>query len=310
MNNQTPNSNNQIITKHQIPITQCPRLVNWLLAIGIYLVFGIWSLVIVGCGGESVDPTPPISFSESKGDVGYIHLSISNSQSPSQLKKATIAKYQIILEGEGLTTKEQFFSAQANGAVIEGIPVGSHRHIRVFALNEEGKILREGEVENLEIEGGKTLDIAIILQAIPVFLNVSDGDYLSNQRLRFELLTDPGHPIVVETDRALTDRVTSLSQIPANEKGELKFYPGFFLAGEHHFTARDAETGKTSSIHLNLWDGSQRKAAPLLASSGVEGGKPTVISRRVGQPLGRESLSSTTGGEFFPNVAEALWNAR
>ena len=47
-NNQSPNPDHHIITKHQTPITK--RFGDWLLVIEVCLVFGIWCLVISSTG--------------------------------------------------------------------------------------------------------------------------------------------------------------------------------------------------------------------------------------------------------------------
>ncbi|MBI5299397.1 MAG: hypothetical protein HY877_03770 [Deltaproteobacteria bacterium] len=218
-----------------------------------------------GCGSENSGPAS-VSFSETKGG-GNIQLTVFDSKNPNLSKSVQISKYKVVLDGEGLTPLEQTFSQDAGGAVIAGIPVGQNRRIQVSALNEQGKILREGMADHIAVEGGKITDVPVTLHAIPTVLNVSDNDHVSNQRLYFQIFSDPKHAVTVTEDNPLPDILTSLNQLPTDEQGVAKLYPGALEPGEHHFIIQDVTTGKSSSLTLNLWDGSKIKGAPLFTAS-------------------------------------------
>lgn len=255
------------------------------------LLLGLW--ILQGCGaGES--PDGPLSFSISKGDVGYVQLNVENAKKPSILESVQIEKYKILIEGEDLAPIEYLVDKDAEGIVIQGIPKGKNRQIHVLALSSVGKVIREGLVKDITIEGGKVLEISIRLEPTPYLLNFAEEDATSNMRLHFKILTDPNHTIVVDEKEQLTDVVTGQKEIRANEKGIAKFYPGIFSEGTYHFTFKDLNSNKSSNAVIHLWDGSGIKPAPLFASSKA---RP-------------DRLGQVVSGEFFPNIAKILWSNR
>lgn len=259
---------------------------------------------MVGCGGAVPGG---ISFSENAGDVGYVQLNVSNSGNRLFSDVASIAKYTIIISGEDLERSEYSVSNRADGVEIKGIPAGKNRTIEIVAINKDGAVLRRGRAEGITVEKGVTAAVDIELIAVPVFLNVTDQSYISNERLFFRFLSDPNHRLVIESEGLLTDRLTENNEVVTGNLGEVKFLPALsereglkkISAGTHRFTLRDLETGIESSLTLNIWEGVQVKTAPLFSGSS---GKS-----RLGQSLARGSETITGGGEYFPNIAEQLW---
>jgi len=221
-------------------------------------------LFLISCGGGG-GPTE-ISFSENAGDVGYIQLNVSGSESVIASEVAQIEQYKIVFSGDDFETKEQLLTSDAAGVTIQGIPIGTGRRVEIFALNSKEQVVRKGVLENIDISGGPNR-FDITLQSIPVVLNVADGDFLSNRRLSFKVFSDPGHAVAVETEQPLSDILTSLNYAPTNEEGLARFYPGVLAPGAHTFTIQDLETGFTTTLSLTLWDGSQILGAPLFAAS-------------------------------------------
>lgn len=256
----------------------------------LFLVFDVWFLA--SCGGE-VESPQGITFSESQGNLGYVHLNVSNAV-------GAINQYRLKISGEGLSPIEQTFSSQAAGVVMNGIPAGANRTIQIQALNVQGQVLREGIVENIFIEAGKQQTLEISLQAVPLLLNLKEGTALSNQRLYFRILTDPNHRVGVE---GLSDVVTGEGEVAAKENGELRFYPGVLAAGDHTFHIFDKDSGKSVALSLHLWEGQDVFAAPLVSAS-------TTFPSRLGQALATESFAENFCGELFPNIAEALWRTK
>lgn len=246
-------------------------------------------ILLCSCGGE-VEGPQGITFSESQGALGYIHLNISNAV-------GAIHQYRMKISGEGLDPIEQTFSPQAAGVVIQGIPAGAKRIIQIQALNAQGVLLREGGLENIFIEAGKQQELEISLQAVPVLLNLKAGSTLSNQRLYFRILTDPNHRVGVE---GLSDVRSGALEVVAKENGELRFYPGVLAAGDHTFNIFDKDSGRSTTLSLHLWEGQDVFAAPLFTTS-------STAKARLGQPLVAESYAGNFGGELFPNIAEVLW---
>ncbi|MDP2600870.1 MAG: hypothetical protein Q8P84_09105 [Deltaproteobacteria bacterium] len=242
------------------------------------LVFGI--CFAVGCG-SGPDAPSGISFSETTGETGYVQLSVHDAKTPSLSESARITQYKVVISGEGLSPVEKLISIDAAGVAIEGIPAGLNRKVEVYALNAGDKILREGVVENLAIQGGKSVTVEIALVSVPAVLNLSDGDFSSNQRVWFKVLTDPGHTIEVESGGAIKDVVTAAESVTANENGEARFYPGIFPAGDSVFKITDRTTQKSSSVTLHLWEGADIKAAPFFSASASKG--------RLGEPVARRN---------------------
>lgn len=286
--------------------------------------FGFWILMFgffsaAGCGqipsssaptaGSSVTPTPSaaeIAILETKGTAGYLQLNINGLATPSHVEVATIAFYKIVVERDGFAPIEQTLSKEANGLQIANLPTGKIRRIRLLALNARGQVLREGVTENVEISPGREIRLEIVLQAVPVFLNVADGDSISNQRLFFRLFSDPGHRLAVETDRALTDALSGESQMATDANGEAAFYSADFPAGDYFFTLRDLETQKFSTVAVHLWSGEKIRAAPLFAGSFAKA-EP---ASRLGQSAVRRSDSIKAAGEWLANIARRLWEKR
>ena len=208
-----------------------------------------------------------------------MQLSVHDAKTPSLSEAARITQYKVVVSGDGLPAVEQMVSLDAAGVAIEGIPAGLNRKVEVTALNGAGKILREGVVENLAIQGGKSVAVEVTLVSVPAVLNLSDGDFSSNQRVWFKVLTDPGHTIAVESGGGLKDIVTAAESVTAGANGEVKFYPGVFPAGDPVFKITDRTTQKSSSVTLHLWEGAHIKAAPLFSASISEG--------RLGEPVAR-----------------------
>lgn len=254
-------------------------------------IFLLGLFLLISCGGTS--QPKGITFSEAEGDVGYIHLALSNTE-------GAITAYRLRMSGEAMETVEQTISAEAAGVEIQGIPAGPHRTIQVQALNEEGKVLREGLLEDVTIKAGETEVLSLVLQAVPLVLNFKEGDYASNQRLSFSVLTDPTHRVVVE---GFNDVQTGSDEILANSEGRLRFYPGILPAGDHTFKIFDQDSGKATTLTLHLWEGQDVFAAPLVSASNN-------LSGRFGQTMAFESYSENLGHELFPNIVEALWKIR
>lgn len=220
-------------------------------------------LTFAGCGGLGVQSPQEIRFEESNGDVGYLQLNLSNTT-------GAITHYHIKIEGEGFEPKEEILSKEAGGVAIEGIPAGSNRRIQVLALNKKGQTLREGILEGVAITPGEIASLNIILQAVPVVLNFGEGDYQSNRRLFFSVLTDPGDRIALRETAAYTDILSGRETVEADSKGLVRFYPGILPAGLHTFEVIDFDSSKSSHISVRLWDGGAIGPAPLWAASSIE----------------------------------------
>lgn len=274
------------------------------------LLFNILLLVVflggIGCGGSLQEPKE-VLFSEADGNAGYLHLNVANAENQLISELGSIEKYKIILEGEGMERKEKSLSKTTANLVIQGIPPGENRRIIVQALNRKDQVLREGEVEGLSVARGKVTRADIVLEAVPVVLNLSDGEYLSNLRLYFSLFSDAKHPLKVEQEGILQDVRTGLSELTTSASGLVRFYPPRMEAGSYSFLIRDLVTDKTTALTLHLWDGNGVAVAPLFTGSGVEAPVGEAIPKRFGEAFSKESSGSRVPNNFFPNIVRTLW---
>lgn len=284
----------------------------WVLIFGFSACGGIPSSIPVSAADVSTDPA--IAFLETKGETNYLQLSVSGLNTPSQNEAATIAAYKIVVERDGHAPLEQTISKEAKGLMIGNLPQGWLRRIRLMAMNLRGQVLREGEIENIWIESGVAIRLEMVLKAVPVFLNVFDGGYLSNRRLFFRLFSDPGHRLAVQTDRVLTDGLSQKEELPTDARGEALFYSADFSAGTYTFTVRDLDTEKFSTVTLGLWEGQGVVAAPLFAGGLTRADPPAAAFSRVGQTVIGDSQAGGGGqpgrGNFLADIASRLWNSR
>lgn len=227
-------------------------------------------LLLFSCGGNETPPPGEIVFQETTGDVGYIHLNLSNTQNINVSELGTITQYKIKIEGEGFESKETVLSKESKGATLSGIPVGKNRCIEVQALNHAGQILREGLVEGVTIESGKSLNLDMALEAVPLVINRREGDFLSNARLFFHVLTDPKHRVEIHGGSIFRDLLSGNERIESNDRGLAKFFTGVVPPGDQAFKIVDVDSGKSSRIKLRFWDGQDVRPAPLWAGGSRE----------------------------------------
>lgn len=277
---------------------------------------GILILGFSGCGGipsslpvssADLSTDPAIAILETQGEAGYLHLSVNSLNTPSQNEAATIAAYKIIVERDGQPALEQTLSKEAKGLTIRQLPHGWVRRIHLMAMNLRGDILREGALENIFVEPGKEMRVEMVLKSVPIFLNVTDDAFLSNRRLFFRLFSDPGHRLVVQTDRVLTDGLSRQEELTTDARGEALFYSADFSPGTYAFTVRDLDTEKFSTVTLRLWEGQGIQAAPLFAGGQTRAEGPAVAFTRVGETgVAGEGLQ-TGSRNFLVHMAERLW---
>lgn len=185
-----------------------------------------------------------------------------------------VERYRVTIEGEGIAEPiVAEFDGEASEGTIENVPTGGDRLVSVTALNANAQSIRAGEAPGVAIHGG-TNEVAITLEAVPIFTNLADGNVVDRERLIMRILADPAHPvrIVDEVDAAavvLADGAEERGCIQMNAAtGEGRFVPQPLAHGWHRFTVRDAETGRESAARILLIDGA-RRPAPLVAAGAV-----------------------------------------
>ncbi len=236
--------------------------------------------LFVGCGSPG----------SGKGVEGEGVLSIKVSGIPSfdaNIEHGMIDMYRITISDsdiEGNIVAE--FSGDADEGVVEGVPTGRGRQIVVEAINQNGEIVRIGEVYDVDVGSGMN-DVEVWLDSVPVFANLRDGGVVQNTRLRIRLFSDPSHSVIVDAisdgeTSTMTDVSSNLSEIYSDEstwQGSLS--PGLLAPGEFSFMARDLTIGRGADISLTLIDGDDAKPAPLFSGSSTNRFSSSSISMHI-----------------------------
>jgi hypothetical protein len=196
-----------------------------------------------------------------------------------------IVTYRVTISGEGIDQSiVAEFDGTATEGVIEGIPTGGGRQIVVEAINPNDAIIRQGEKGDVTVEGGRVAEVEVTLESVPIFTNIADGNSLDNTRLIFQIFSDPQNPVVVVEDAtsaeasALADVSTQTTEINLDVSTGLgKLAPVLQPAGQHKYTVRNINTGRSSTVTVGLMDGTKRKGAPFFAAG--DHGSPSARRR-------------------------------
>lgn len=233
----------------------------------------------------------------SDGSCGDVRLVVYGSKSPAALSPhGKVKVYRVSITGPGLEGRLMAdFPGDADEGVIENIPAGDDRLIVVQALNGQDLKIREGETDGVRIPGGSMAEVDVVLEAVPIFVNLRDGAIIENTRLIFQIYSESSVPAVIEdvfdeASRVLADASTNVPEISVDRATGLgRMAPSVLDPGTHTFTVSDAATGRSNVVSVRLLDGSTRKPAPLLAGSDV-GVDPSFPLRRLGQALDGQTL--------------------
>ena len=223
------------------------------------------------CGGGNTSSNIQSSCTEPCGVVKLI-VTGSKSFNPN-IDHGRIVSYRVIVTGDGIDPPIiAEFDGSATEGVIDGIPTGSNRQIVVEAVNANGVVIRQGDRPDVTVEGGKTADVEVKLESVPIFTNLADKSIIENTRLIFQIFSDPTNPVVVEdiTNDAtamLADVSTMATEINLDTSTGLgKMAPPIQSAGEHTYSVRNVLTGRLSAVTVKLLDGRKRKGAPFVAA--------------------------------------------
>ena len=131
------------------------------------------------------------------------------------------------------------------------------------------------------LEQKKETSLNLKLEAVPLVLNLREGQPLSNARLFFRLYADPEQELQIEQNGKVIGRSIT------DERGiAALYYPGL-SAGEYPFTIRNLANDLTSTLNLKVWEGNFVSAAPLGAASGGAGafGQPFLSISKTSEVL-------------------------
>lgn len=233
-------------------------------------------LLLASCGGG----TNSANQSTCDGACGVVKLVVNGSKSFNPgIDHGRIISYRVTISGAGIETPMvSEFDGTATGGIIDGIPVGADRQIVVEAVNANSAIIRQGEKAGIEIEGGKTADVDVTMEAVPIFTNLADKNTVDNTRLVFQIFSDPSNQVAVEdvtseSPAILTDASSMATEINLDVATGLgKMAPALQPVGDHKYKVYDVTSGRFSEVTLNLTDGTKRRGAPFFATG--DGSKP------------------------------------
>ncbi len=232
-----------------------------------YLTLALIFAFLCSCGGSS-----PVR-SRCDGSCGAMQLSVKGSKSFNpNVEHGRIVAYRVTITGDGMDEPVVAeFDGQATEGTIDGVPAGSGRRIAVEAVNPNGASIREGEAANVQVEGGRTADVEVSLESVPIFTNIADGNNVENTRLIFGIFAEPSGQVVIEetTNAAasiLADAATNENEVALDVATGLgRFAPAMQSVGVKTYQVRNTATGRRSIVTVNLTDGSKRRGAPFLA---------------------------------------------
>lgn len=218
-----------------------------------------------------------------------IVVSISNSKSfDPNIEHSRILKYRVVVEGDGIAEPiEAEFPGDAEEGVIENVPAGSGRMVKVSALNANEKVIRAGEACCVQVGEG-IADVSVDLESVPIFTNLKDDASVDNTRLVFRIFSDAGEAVAVENagsgnGAAVADANTGIPEVMFdNSTGLGSIAPVVMPAGEYKFRVKNLKSGRGSEIAVHLLDGERKRPAPFFASGFSSSG----ASARVGAMCG------------------------
>ncbi|MFH1874099.1 MAG: hypothetical protein ABH859_02810 [Pseudomonadota bacterium] len=227
-------------------------------------------IILASCGQTS----GPLSTTNTTENGGRLQLTVKGSQSFNpNAPHGQIRKYQVVVSAPDLAEPvTAIFDGTATSGQINGIPVGSDRLVTVNALNPNSAIIRQGEQEGVQIKGGQTAQADITLESVPIFTNLANGNNIANTRLIFKAFADPASQVVIEDLSAqnavsLVDASTSLPEVNLDiSTGLGQLTPSLQPNGEHSYVIKDLNTNRSTTITVNLIDGSKLKPAPFFAA--------------------------------------------
>lgn len=193
------------------------------------------------------------------------------------IEHGRVVSYRVIVEGEGIDVPiAAEFPGDAEEGVIEGVPAGEGRTVRVEAINGNGARIREGEAFGVRVGGGMN-QVEVVLEAVPIFTNLAQGNAVENTRLVFKVFSDPANPVIVEEGSgggvtALIDAATNVAELYLDQStGTGRLAPVLMEPGERTFSVRDAVTGRSNSVGVRVVDGTAARPAPLVSLGIAEG---------------------------------------
>jgi len=252
------------------------------------------AIIFSACGQVGEDK------SLTSGELASARVIVSGSKSRVKDQNySQIYTYRVEVSGPGIDQPiVKDFAGDSESGTIDGIPVGKDRVVKVQAINTRGKILREGETENVAVGKGVN-DIGVSLDAVPIFTNLQDGNVIPLNRLVIRVFSDPED--LVQIKREKKNQIETLNEFnPDMSTGLFSMTPKLPEKGEYTFIAESKITGRSSTVTVRIIDGINAIPASVYSSGYVNAYKDEVSVGRVGSPV----YSAGHLGSLWPVILE------
>jgi hypothetical protein len=212
------------------------------------------------------------------GGSGTIKAVVTGSKSFNpNVSHGQIKKFKVTILAEDIAEPIMaVFDGTEESGVVEHVPAGLNRTIKIEAVNPNEKVIRAGETAGLEVIGGEEVLADVSMESVPVFANLADGSVIPNTRFVARVFSDPSDKVVIEdkfkgTTLPMFDLNSNDDELfPDAATGLVGFAPSPLAVGEHELTVKNARTGRANTVSIRITDGTKMKPAPLY-SGGIVG---------------------------------------
>lgn len=219
-----------------------------------------------GNSGMSDGVTDMNASANGAGEVGIIKAVVTNSKSFNpNISHGQISEYKVTVTGDGIVDPiVATFDGNATSGLIENIPAGNKRHIKVTAINPNQVRIREGNLNDLEVGSDVVTEANVEMNSVPVFANLVDGSTIPNTRFIAKVFSDPSDEVVIEDEFNAKMVPLENTVTPDIATGLANVAPPLMQAGTHKFTIKSTKTGLSTEVTINLADGVKQRPAPVI----------------------------------------------
>jgi len=196
-----------------------------------------------------------------------------------------IKEFKIVVTGEGIETPiEAVFPYGTAEGIIRAIPSGDDRLVQIFAIDNSGRTVKQGE-SLVTIHGGAMNEASVTMKRVPIVANMISNSIIENGRINLKIVSEPSDEVIVkdvvdgvETD--LTNPVNNAALFSLSaDKGELLFSPGRLTNTWHTFKLESTVTGYSSETKVRILEEGSLKPAPLMVGGVGRGSTGTLTNK-------------------------------
>jgi len=170
--------------------------------VGRFILLGSLILSVAGCGSSS-----PTANTGTGGLAVKLVWSAAGSSSSGKtaaktllLAPAGVATVRVIVSGDDMTKMQKDFPAAAGSGVVDGIPVGPGRTVKVQGLDLNGLAMFQGVQGGIEIQTGVTDAVSIaMIEIVTATPPGGSGNYLAPLFVNLSASTARGSTVIYYT---------------------------------------------------------------------------------------------------------------